>query len=397
MSDEPNKTERKLSRSGEKQTLRGVVGDDVEDLDVFGYEVIYTTGEFTVDRGDLLEKAEAVGLPEWMLPGKTMWHNAFGYAVDDLLDGREEVMHPVDDAPVDAQRVRFVLDKNDSRYSWSLDARVFYPPEMAENDDGNWVQHELGVIKYDNDVEAGENRVRFVDRCEPSDALGVYWHAESEEDPLNGGLKQRMEALYAKHREAHRGKDVGNMVYYLVNQWTDSIKLRDACYFVPANHTYHVDGEERPISDLVDAFSELYEWLNENAEKPTYAQQTHLDIIEIMDTDRQRKMVERKVQNRLEDMAEDMASSVIEQAQEDGITDEVADDVTEEMSEILAVAGEYEGLLENTKTKMKTEKAVKRAVGSALSGMGDDESELVEAVLDEVDAPTPDDEAVAAA
>jgi len=83
MPDEaPNKTDRTLNRSGDPQTLRGVVGDDIEDLDIFGYEVVYTTGDFTVDREALLAKAMDVGIPEWMLPGATAPHHAFGYAID---------------------------------------------------------------------------------------------------------------------------------------------------------------------------------------------------------------------------------------------------------------------------------------------------------------------------
>jgi hypothetical protein len=395
MTDEAPKTERKLNRDGDKQSLRGVVGDDVDDLDIFGYEVIYTTGEFIIDRDALLEKADEVGIPEWMLPSKTSPHHAFGYATDDLLDGREEV-------EVEGQRVQYALAKNDSRYSYSVDARVFFPPEMTSSDDGVWREQNLGVIRYENPDE-GEPRVRFVDRIDPDKALAPYWgigevdgeettdglsNYRSREQALKeGSLRARMEALFERHKESHRGKDVNNMTYYLVDQWTDSIRLRDACYFVPANHTYHYDGEVHGIETLIDAFSELYDWLNETAEKPRYAQQTEMNVVEIMDTDRQRDMVERKVQRRLEGMAETMASDIISDLQDDDtMASEVAEEVTDTLDNLRAVAGEYDDLLDGgKKADLKTEQAVKRAVQSSLSSLEGEETELVEAVLDEAD------------
>jgi len=395
MTDETPKTERKLNRTGNKQTLRGVVGDDVDDLDIFGYEVVYTTGEFVVDREALVEKADDVGIPEWMLPSETAPHHAFGYAVDDLLDGRQEV-------EVDGQRVRYVVDKNDSRYSWSVDARVYFPPEMTDSNEGVWREQNLGVINYEN-PDNGEPRIRFTDRIDSEKALAPYWgigdiEGEQVADGMHnyssrgqalreGSLRARMEALYEKHQESHRGKDVNNMTYYLVDQWTDSIKLRDACYFVPANHSYHVDGEERAIVDLVDAFSALYEWLDEHAEKPTYSQDTHMDTIEIMDTERQRQMVERKVQKRLEGMASEMADTTVDRmTDDDTVASEVVDEVTEALDNLRAMAGEYDDLLDGgDKVDLKTETAVKRAVRSALGDLADDQQQLAEKVLEETD------------
>lgn len=394
MSDKPPKTERKLDRGGDKQTLRGVVGDDVDDLDIYGYEVIYTTGEFTIGREDLLEKADDVGIPEWMLPSKTKAHRAFGYAIKDLLDDREEF-------EVEGQRVRYLIDDNDSRYSWSVDARVYYPPELTGDDDGKWQEQSLGVIKYEN-PDNGEPRVRFIDRIDADKKLAPRWgigkvDGETVADGLanydnreaaltEGSLRARMEALFEKHKESHRGKDVNNMVWYLVGIWTDSLKLRDACYFVPANHTYRIDGEELPVVELIDAFAELYDWLDVHAEKPTFAQHTEINVVEIMDTDRQRQMVERKVGDRLEDMADTMAEDVIDHVQDDDtVVSEVVSEVTEALDNLRVMAGEYDDLLDTEKANLKTERAVKRAVNAALADLDDGQADLVAEVLEETD------------
>lgn len=376
------KTNRKLDRSGDGQTLQGIVGDDVDDLDIFGYEMIYTTGEFRVDREAFIEKARQAGIAEWMLPSKVTPYRAFGRAMDDLLDGLEELK-------VDGQRVQFDLRTNDSRSSRTLEASVFFPADMVDQPDGKWVSHDLGVIKYD------DGEVHFVDRIEEGKSLHPYWAARTEGDGLEGGFKQRAETLFELHQESHTGKDVNNMTYYLVDQWTDSISLRDACYFVPANHTYTQEGEERGIEDLIDAFSALYKWLNavkqdpgtDVARAPKHAQDTELHTIEIMDTDRQRSMVETKVQQRLREMAGDMTGEVLDSLQEDETTaKDVASEVEETLDELAAIAGGYDDLLDGSKGSLKVQKAVERAMNRALSDLDSDEEELVEAVLDQAES-----------
>lgn len=466
MSDEaPNKTERKLRRTGSKQNLRGVVGDtEADDIEVFGYELVYTTGEFTIDRDTFIEKATDFGIPEWMLPGETMHHNAFGYAMDDLLDA-PDMGGDLHEIEFDGQRVQFNLRQNESRYSYTLDASVYYPPEMTSSDTGEWVAVEnddgkqgLGVIEYDSD---NREELRFIDRIDDDMALAPIWNGSD----TRTGFKDRAQVLYEKHIASHRGKDVNNMTYYLVDNWTDSIKLRDACYFVPASHVFgRYDGEtqrfpfdadneewrkelsqllqsadptgddpehvgytgafqveeeevedgkrevvveverEYPIDVLVDAFQLLYEWLNLHAEKPSGAQDTHLDIIEIVDTDRQRKMVERKAQKKMEQQAERMAGTVLDRLKEDEtMVEDIVDEVSSTMDELSATAGEYDDLLadeaNNRSVQMKRENAIRRALDSVFDDMSDDEAELVEEVLSEVDGAPADavDEAAAKA
>lgn len=395
MSDEPNKMDRKLNREGDKQTLKGVVGEDVDDIDIFGYEIIYTTGEFTIDRDDFMAKCDDLGIPEWMRPGETAPHHAFGYAIDDLLDGREEIN-------LQGDRVRLVLDRNESRYSYSLDARIYIPPEMTSTPDGMWTEEPLGVIKYNN-PDGGEPRVEFTDRVDPDKTIASIWGISetesgvardglddysSREAALNGTMRARMEALFELHKASNRGKDVNNMTYYLANQWTDAIRLRDAAYFVPANHSWvDLEGTERPIVDLLDAFRDLYAWLNQEANKPKYAQPTEMSSIEIMDTERQREMVEQKVQRKLSGLAEEMAEEVIDDlSDDDTLIEDVTEEVNEAMSNLRAMAGEFDGLLDGgKKVELKQKKAVERAMKRALGGLDTDEQELVEKVMEEAD------------
>lgn len=371
-----NKTDRKLASTGTTPTLQGIVGE-TDDPDVFGYEVVYTTGDFRIDREALLERAADLGIPEWMLPGEVEAHRAFSRVINDLLDGREEVEFK-------GNRVQFVLAQNDSRYSYTLDARVYFPPEDTNDSDGRWRQQELGIIRYD------EGEIRFRDRIGEGKALQALWgHVDQAPDltefdnleaAIRGGtFKQRAKALFEVHQQSHTGKDVNNMAYYLVRKWTDSIRLRDACYFVPATHVYEVDGEERTIDDLIEAFRRLWGWLDDVAVKPANAERTEMHVVEIMDTARQREMVEQKTQEKVEEMAADAVEFVIEEI-EDSAADAVASEVAADLDDLAAIAGEYDALL-GSKAEKKTTNAVQRAMDRALDGLDPGEQELAEEVL----------------
>ena len=417
-----NKTDRKLDRDGTQPDLRGIVGEDTDEVDIFGFETIYTTGEFRIGRDALLSKAAEVGIPRWMLPSKKEPHHAFGRAVKDLLNP------PRDTTRWQDHRIEFDLRKNDSRYSQTLEASIYIGSDDADADDGFWRTETLGVIEY------VDGHLNFTAQVNEGEALYPLWGGTHDENPLKGGFKQRFEALFEAHQVSHTGKDINNMTYYLTTQWTDSIRLRDACYFVPASHTYTIDqsagitvkpsdnittvlddmhdawlledvnvqqggavevqytySEQRNIEQLIDAFSALYTWINEVKHEdtflswaPTYSEQTHLDVIEIMDTDRQREVVERKVQEALGEMAEGLADEVIDRMQdEDAVATEVAGEVTDTLNDLTEIAEEYDGLLDSPKASMKTDQAVRRAVRQALGGLAHDKAEMVEEVLAE--------------
>lgn len=388
MTENVSKTDRKLSRTGTVPTLQGIVGESEDtDLDIFGYQIIYTTGDFLVDRAAFVEKAEELGIAEWMLPAKVKPHYAYGRMLDDLLEGREEIRWGADpnDPDDDGQRVQFDLRRNDSNYSYTLQASTYYPPEMTNDNEGKWMGQDLGVIRYDSDSSS----LSFIDRIEDDEALYPVWA-----DDVNG-FRARAEQLFERHQESHTGKDVNNMTYYLVDYWTDSIRLRDACYFVPATHTYRIDGEQRPIEDLIDGFQALYSWLNRQAfdpdsdvvEKPDGAQKTEMHTIEIMDTDRQREMVESKVREQTEAVARDLAHDVLDRlAEDDVVAEQVAGEVGATLENLRAKVAGYDEILGSASAEAKLDNAVRRAVEKALDDLDDDEAELVEAVLDEADA-----------
>lgn len=369
MTDDTNKTNRQLSTTDSTPDLRGVIGGDrdPEDVDVFGFEIIYTTGEFLIPRDELLAKLAEIGIPEWMAPGEVQPHRAFGRMREDLFDESEGF----DEIEYQDQTVRFEMEsaekqtksgKRKDHYTQHVHARVWHPPELTNENEGKWIDHDLGVIKYDKSTQG----ISFIDRISEDRALHPIWEQ---------GIKKRASGLFEKHQQSNNGGDINNMVYYLARNWTDSVKLRDACYFVPAAYSYvDSDGTEHSIATLIDAFRELYDWINR--EYKTAGQTTELYAIEIIDSERQRQMVESKVNEELEDRVTDVFEDVIDQLQGDAVADEVAEEVVESLDGISGVAQRHSAAL-------KTELGVKRVMGRVLDDMAEEKREVVREVLDE--------------
>lgn len=366
MSDEPSKTERRLKTSGgETPDLRAVIGQrDPEEVDVFGFQIVYTTGEFEVPRTALLDKMADAGLPDWMAPGRVQPHRAFGRMIDDIAEDDEEV-------EFGDHRIRFDIDSGDSRYEQHFHAKVWHSADddAVNATAGKWVDWELGVVAYDNDFEDPENRLRFIDRIGEDSPLAPLWY---------DGIKNRAEMRYEAHRDLHNGKDVNNMVYYLCRQWTDAVKLRDSCYFVPAAY--------EGIEQYIDGFRDLYQWIN--TEFKTRGQNTELFAMEIVDSERQREMVEQKVRREIEGEVVDVYDDIVEEVREGAAVDAVAEQVVEDL-------GEIEGVAERHSAVLKTELSVKRAMASVLEDLDADETEVVDRALSEAGL-APEDEEVAA-
>ena len=344
-----SKTERRLKSSGgETPDLRGVIdGRDPEEVDVFGFQIIYTTGEFTLPREDLLDKMDSIGLPEWMAPSPVAPHRAFGRMISDLAEDGEEV-------EFGDHRVRFDIESGDSRYSQHFHAKVWHG---ADDEDvnataGKWVDHELGIVSYNSDTKG----LHFVDRIDEGSPLAPLWY---------DGIKSRARARFDRHQELHTGKDVNNMVYYLARQWTDSIKLRDSAYFVPAAY--------EGIEDYIDAFRALYQWID--SEYKTRGQETELFAIEIVDSERQREMVEQKVRGEMENEVGEVFDDLVDEIREGAAADEIASQVVEDLDEV-------EGLAERHSAVLKTELSVKRAMQEVLAGMDSDREEVVQRALE---------------
>lgn len=341
-----NKTERRLAHSGDTPDLRGVIGDEnPEDVDVFAFQIVSTTGDFTVPREDLLDKIDDVGLPKWMAPNPVAPHRAWGRMADDLEDEFE------DEKTVDGHRVRIKMDSGSSHYEQHLHAMVWHSPGDESTTAGKWVDHELGVLRYT------EKDISWVDRVDDSHPFSALWT----------GVKSLAQKRFEAHQSLHNGDDIGNMVYYLQRQWTDSVKLRDAAYLVPATY----DG----IESYIDGFRELYEWIDRNYK--TSGQDTELFAIEIVDTERQREMVESRVRTELREDIEDTFDSLVDDlAGGEETAEDVAEQVVEDMDSI-------EGTADTHRAVLKTELSVKRAMQDVLEDMSDEREELVEQVLDE--------------
>lgn len=347
MSDEISKTERRLTnRDGDNPDLRGVIGGDrdAEDVEVYGYQVIYTTGTaLTVPRDELLDKMDEVGLPEWMAPGRVGAHRAFGRAVSDLSDS--------DRQEVGGQEVEINVHSGSSRYEQHVHASVYH--EQAGDGAGKVVDHELGVLMYDSDNGTMSN----IDRVDDESPLADLWYSV---------VLPYAESRFETHQDLHNGKDINNMTYYLVRRWTDAVKLRDSCYFVPAHH--------EGIEDIIDGFRSLYSWIDR--EHKDAGQTTELFAVEIIDSERQREMVESKVADDISERVHSMFDDVVSEVRDGVAVEEVAEDLLDEYADV-------EGRVERQSALLDMEMSVERALSEAVERLDEDRQTAVEKVLDE--------------
>lgn len=364
MTDDKNKLDMELPIDGQTTNdLRGVIGDrDPEDVDLYGYQIIYTTGEFSIERDALLEKIEDVGIDPRRAPDKIKPHNAFTRMFKDhssaLYQKEDETLSY---APT-GEEIQIEREKDGDRGKYGQHIHIKIWENGDEESEGSWRDEELGIVKYDTETKGLE----FVNRVDQSSDYWMLWDK----------LMEKAHEEHQRQQDLHHGKDINNMVYYLARVWTDAVKLRDACYFISAEH----DG----IEQMIDGFRELYQWLNQNANKPAQAQQTELHAIEIVDTDRQAEMVERKVQEQMDAKVSGLFDQIPEDLSGDDTAEEMADELAEQVEELEDFASAHRAALD-------AELTAKDIIQEKLEELEAQAQEHIENALWEVDILSSDD------
>lgn len=369
-------------------TLDDEMGGEYNDLEgadsvaVLGYEVISTTGDFYVERDWLLAVMDDVGLPEWMAPVETAPHRAFGRARDELLeDGWSE------DDTDDVVRVTYRLESDEGRSRvYNLLANVHIPSQYIDQEGGANNGYELGVITYDSDTQ----KPKFYDKIEANEDKEITKKLSSDWEQF----QMRFADLWDKHREGHVGKDINTMFnQYFINQWTDSVQLRPAVYFVPATQELPVwwsdDDGPKSMRDLIGydegeygdrkGFSGLYGYINDVKQKSLKTEDTEIIRLPVYDNADQREMVQRKVRKELDEAVRNAYSTIIDQmANDETVAADVADAVAQRFDDMSSTVGNYKAIIQ-------TEMAVEEVMRDVLADMDDVDGDLVRSVVNELD------------
>lgn len=343
----------KSSIVGDEDFERGDVVEEFEGTKVFGYMLMYTTGtRLLVPREKLLEKMEELGIPTWMAPRAVKPYRAFPRACDALLeDGYNELKTE------GKYEVNLSVEKNGSRYKKMLVASKQIPDDESETDDSDLEHINVARINYDKE---NKEIVTTVHPDAEGDILEDIWEAT---------YKPRLQEKFEKRQLQHNGKDLNEVISSFVTNWSDSTRIRDACYFVPAFY--------RGLQDTLSAFDELYTWLDENYKKK--GQKTEIHYLGVTDNEQHKGMVESAIEDEIEGRISDLFDEIIEEmVEKDDLAEDIAETVVDE-------TGEMENLAERYSRISSTQINIKKMMKDYLSDLENEKKSVVSEVLDEAD------------
>lgn len=335
----------------DKSELSAVVGDE-DELEVLGRAMMYTVGDVVVPREWLLERAEALGIPDRLLPTETTPHSAFKRSLDRLTnDGWDAEWVRAGTKDV---RVEYRVKKSDGK-ARHLIADVHYDEDDINVDGGKWEHHDLGSYHYDTEHQGLRSRQ---DESCPL-ILEEKWEA----------FHNRAHTLFQEEQRSHNGNDIRNIAYSLRYKWTDTIvPLRDAgaVYFVP----------EGDLTSIMESIATLYDEINE--EYKSSGKDVEIRTIEVVDSEEKREWVEHRVQKNLESVVDSAFSEAWDSLKEDDETiEEIVESVADNLGAAENTATNYNDLLQS---RLSVEQVLQRKLGEV---DGDEKEDVIQRVLNE--------------
>ena len=340
---------------GKSDWMRDDIIEQFDGNNVFGYLMITTTGSDStlhVPRDKLLDKMNEAGFPSWMAPSRIKPHQAFPRACRGLLQEKSN------EITVEGYNVTLSVESNGGRYDKMLVAKKQIPDEEAATDGGDLEHINVARIEYDKSTKSLETSLR-------ADAAGTTIGAVWEQT-----YRPKLHKLFEERQKQHNGNDVNNIMSYFVRYWTDSVRVRDAVYFVPALY----DG----LQGMLEGFNELYEWLN--IRHKDGGQKTECHFVGVSDASQHKKLAESAMQDEIQGRIDSLFDNVIEEMVEsDTLAEQIAEEVlAEEADEIGNLAERYSRVSSATID-------VKKMMRDHLREMKHEKADVVGDVLDEME------------
>lgn len=336
------------TKVGGKQISAVLDEQDPEDLEILGWAVSFTIGnDFVVDRDWLEDRAEELGIPQYLLPNKTGKKRAFGRAANRLT--REE---------------RSWDEHVDIDVSVYKEAHNEYHLEVTDRRYDDVTTSKIGKFVYDTDLDPSGMRARVghpdLDRDSEVDVSKGSEFYELFKDYLNA-FRDEMKLM----RKSNLGEDIRTMLRGFFTRKSNSVKLRDggAFYFAPIT-----------TEEVLYAMKELIEDINDEWKHAGF--NAEVDPIEVINTAEKRDMVERRVKRKVEEQVGKALESAFEELDEEAVVDEVAQTVEDELESTDDFAETYNALL-------SVEIAVEDELEAWKEEVTEDKEELIEEVLEE--------------
>jgi hypothetical protein len=309
------------------QDLLSVVGaEDADDVDVVGQAIWYTIGsDFVISTDEdaeetgrewLLRRMNELGLPEWMAPPKVTAKGAFTRTRDFLVTPQNDEME------VGGRSVEFET-KGATHDTWHILANAYFTADELNQDDGEWRQVTVGVVRYMKEHDA----IATIPKIDREDAMWKAWEFFSS----------RAVEMFDEMQESHIGRDIQKLMNRFTHDWTHTVKFRDggAVYFVPA----HYEGELDALKTLIEEIDTRFKHRGRDCE---------LQRLPVVDDDERREMVRERAQTWLEERVEDALDAALEAFEEENeeLTEEIVETAEDELGDSDDFAMQYNTLLD---------------------------------------------------
>lgn len=309
------------------QELLSVVGaEDAEDVEVVGQAIWYTIGsDFVVSTDDsaeetgrewLLRRMDELDLPEWMAPPEVTPKGAFTRTRDFLVTPRNE------DTEIGGRTVEFET-KRATHDTWHILANTYFTADELNQDDGEWRQVTVGVVRYMKDHES----VATIPKIDRDDAMWDAWEY----------FAARAVEMHETMQDSHIGRDIQKLLHRFTHEWTHTVKFRDggAVYFVPAQYEAELDALKTLVEEL-------------GVEFKTHGKDAELKRLPVVNDDERRRMVRERAEAWLDERVDDAIEAGLSEfeTEMDELSDDVIEAAKDELGESDEFADQYNALLD---------------------------------------------------
>ena len=309
------------------QEILSVVGaEDAEDVEVVGQAIWYTIGsDFVVSTDDsaeetgrewLLRRMEELELPAWMAPPEVTPKGAFTRTRDFLVTPQN------DDTEIGGRTVEFET-KRATHDTWHILANTYFTADELNQDDGEWRQVTVGVVRYMKDHES----VATIPKIDRDDAMWDAWEY----------FAARAVEMHETMQVSHIGRDIQKLLHRFTHEWTHTVKFRDggAVYFVPAQYEAELDALKTLVEEL-------------GVEFKTHGKDCELKRLPVVNDDERRRMVRERAETWLDERVDAAIEAGLSEfeTEMDELSDDVIEAAKDELGESDEFANQYNALLD---------------------------------------------------
>jgi hypothetical protein len=309
------------------QELLSVVGaENADDVEVVGQAMWYTIGsDFMIATDDdaeetgrewLVRRMEELGLPTWMAPPQVTPKGAFTRTRDHLVTPQN------DDMNIGGRNVEFET-KRATHDTWHILANAYYTADELNQDDGEWRQATVGVVRYMSE----HSSVATIPKIDRDAAMWEAWEF----------FAARAVELFETMQESHVGRDIQKLMNRFTHDWTHTVKFRDggAVYFVPAQYEAELDALKTLVEEIDARFK-------------THGKDAELKRLPVVNDDERRRMVQERAEAWLDERVDSALEAGLDEFEDemDELSEEVVEAAEEELADSDDFAGRYNDLLD---------------------------------------------------